>query len=156
MKKVLIAVDYDPTAQKIAEAGFSLAKSMGAEVVLLHIMVDVDYYASPEYSPIVGFTGFSDIVEPSLLNKEELKKATKHFLDGMKKQLGDDSIQTIVKEGDIADSILKTAKETHADVIVMGSHSRKWLENILMGSAAEKILHQITIPLYIIPTKKRK
>jgi len=33
MKKVMIALDYDPTAQKIAEAGYSLAKEMGAEVL---------------------------------------------------------------------------------------------------------------------------
>lgn len=38
MKKVLIAVDYDPTARKVVELGFSLAKSMGAEVILLHVV----------------------------------------------------------------------------------------------------------------------
>ena len=41
MKKVLIALDYDPTAQKVAETGFSLAKTMGAEVILLHVISDV-------------------------------------------------------------------------------------------------------------------
>jgi nucleotide-binding universal stress UspA family protein len=156
MKKVLIALDYDPTAQKIAETGFSLAKAVGAEIVLLHIIVDVDYYATPEYSPIVGFIGFSDNVEPNLLNKEVLKKAAKHFLDKIKHHLGDETIQTVVKEGDIADVILKTAKETHADTIVMGTHSRNWLENVLVGSTAEKVLNHATIPLYIIPTKKGK
>ena len=38
----------------------------------------------------------------------------------------------------------------------MGSHSRRWLENILMGSVAEKVLHHSTIPIFIIPTKKDK
>jgi nucleotide-binding universal stress UspA family protein len=38
----------------------------------------------------------------------------------------------------------------------MGSHSKKWLENIVMGSVTQEVLHQTTIPLYIIPTKKRK
>jgi hypothetical protein len=33
MKKVLIALDYNPTAQKVAEVGFSMAKSMNAEVI---------------------------------------------------------------------------------------------------------------------------
>jgi nucleotide-binding universal stress UspA family protein len=70
MKKVLIALDYNPTAQKVAEAGFSMAKSMTA------------------------------------------------------------------------------------DIIVIGSHSRKWLENIVMGSVTEKVLHHTSIPLFIIPTKK--
>lgn len=33
MKKVLIALDYDPTAQKVAEIGFSIAKAMKAEII---------------------------------------------------------------------------------------------------------------------------
>lgn len=36
MNKVLIALDYNLTAQKVAEAGFSMAKSMNAEITLLH------------------------------------------------------------------------------------------------------------------------
>ena len=52
MKKILIALDYDPTAQKVAEAGFSLAKAMGANVVLIHVVADIMYYSSMAYSPI--------------------------------------------------------------------------------------------------------
>jgi nucleotide-binding universal stress UspA family protein len=36
----------------------------------------------------------------------------------------------------------------------MGTHSRKWLENIVMGSVAEDVLNHSQIPLFIIPTKK--
>jgi nucleotide-binding universal stress UspA family protein len=154
MKKVLIAVDYDPTAQKVAEQGFSLAKSMGAEVILLHVISDVLYYASTEYSPIMGFDGFMNSGPLELDNEEMLKQASQVFLDKSKQHLGDDTIQTMVKEGDLAESILKTAKDIHADIIVMGSHSRKWLENILLGSATEKVLHHTSIPLFIVPTKK--
>ncbi|MFZ4739889.1 MAG: universal stress protein [Bacteroidales bacterium] len=38
MKKVLIAIDYNPTAQKVVEIGYSIAKEMEAEVTLLHII----------------------------------------------------------------------------------------------------------------------
>jgi len=36
----------------------------------------------------------------------------------------------------------------------MGSHSQKWLENIIMGSVTKEVLRKTTIPLFIIPTKK--
>jgi nucleotide-binding universal stress UspA family protein len=49
---------------------------------------------------------------------------------------------------------LESAKNLKADIIVLGTHSRKWLENILMGSVAEKVLKNTTLPLFIIPTKK--
>ena len=153
MKKVLIALDYDPTAQKVAEVGFTMAKAMNAEVTLLHVISDQMYYSSAEYSPIMGFNGFME-TGPSQLNSEALKKASLNFLDKSKHHLGDKTIQTRVEEGDLAESILKTAKGIHADVIVMGSHSRKWLENVVMGSVTEKVLHHTSIPLFIIPTKK--
>jgi nucleotide-binding universal stress UspA family protein len=155
MKKVLIALDYNPTAQKVAESGFSLAKTMGAKVILMHVISDPVYYSSPEYSPIMGFTGYN--MGTGILqfdSDDKLKKASQHFLDKSKHHLGDETIQTLVKEGDFAESILKTAKDLHVDIIVMGSHSRRWLDEILLGSVTEKVLHHTSIPLFIIPTKK--
>jgi len=156
MKKVLIALDYDPTVQKIAKKGYALAKAMNAEVTLLHIIAEPTYYSTPEYSPIVGFTGFTDLSPVQINSVEGLKEASQGFLDRLKHQLEDTSIKTVVKEGDLAESILKTAEEMQADVIVMGSHSKKWLENIVMGSVTEEVLSGTSIPLFIIPTKKQE
>jgi nucleotide-binding universal stress UspA family protein len=156
MKKVLIALDYNPTSQKVAEMGFDLAKTMEAEVTLLHVIFDPTFYSSSDYSPIMGFSGFLNN-DPLHMNAiEELKTATLDFLDKTRNHLGDLTIQTMVAEGDYAETILKVAKTIHADLIVLGSHSRKWLENIVMGSVTEKVLNHTTMPLYIIPTKKHK
>lgn len=157
MEKVLIALDYNPTAKKVAEMGYALGKSMGAEVTLLHVISDPVYYSTTEYSPITGFTGATDMISfQMLVNGEDgLKKASQFFLDKTKDHLGDKSIKTLIMEGDFADIIFKTAKKLHIDVIVMGSHSQKWLENILMGSVTEDVLRQTNIPLFIIPTKKQ-
>ena len=154
-KKVLIALDYNPTAQKVAEVGFSMAKSMNAEIILLHIITDPVFYATSGYSPIMGFSGYIDVSPLQLDNVQGLKKASLEFLDKSRQHLGDKSIQTLVKEGDFADTILQTAKEKHSDIIVVGSHSRKWLEKILMGSVTEKVLHNSSIPVLIVPTKKQ-
>ena len=78
--KVLIALDYDPTAQKVAETGYSFAKAMGAEVILLHVISDPVYYASPEYSPVMGFTGYMDMGPLKLDSVEGLKKASHNYL----------------------------------------------------------------------------
>ena len=154
MKKVLIALDYDPTAQKVAETGFLWADSMNAQVILLHVIADPAYYSSLEYSPITGFAGYMDMSNDHLDSIDGLINASQQYLDKLKAHLGDKKIQTVVKEGDFAESILKTAKEMHADMIIMGSHSRNWLENIVMGSVTEKVLKHTSIPLFIIPVKK--
>jgi nucleotide-binding universal stress UspA family protein len=153
-KKVLIALDYNPTAQKVAEEGFSMASDMKAEIILLHVISDPVYYSSTEYNPIMGFNGFMETGPYEPYSIEGLKHAALQFLEKTKNHLGDKNIVSIVKEGDFAESILKTAKELHADIIILGSHSRKWLENIVMGSVTENVLHHTPIPLIIIPTKK--
>lgn len=148
-------MDYNPTAQKVAETGFHLAKSLDAEVVLLHVIIDPVFYATSGYSPIMGFSGYSNVNSIVLESIDGLKNASIQYLDKIKQHLGDTTIQTVVKEGDFAETILETSKELHADIIVMGSHSQKWLENILVGSVTEKVLHQSTVPLFIIPTHKK-
>jgi len=156
MKKVLIALDYDTTAQKVAEVGYSLANTMGAEVTLLHVISEPIYYTSPGHTTIMGFSNAEDINAIQMDSVDGLKKASQNFLDKSKRYLGDNSIQTIVKEGNYADTILSTANKLHADLIVMGSHSRKWFENIVMGSVTKEVLYHTSIPLFIIPIKQKK
>ena len=145
IKKVLIAIDYDETSQKVAEQGFSIAQAMNAETILLHIISEQPVY----------YSGYAYMRELRVDIMDDLQKSTQKFLDKVKKHLGDESVKTILKEGSIAEIILNTAKEQNVDIIVMGSHSRQWLEKIIMGSQAADVLTKTTIPLYIIPTKKQ-
>ena len=153
-KIALIALDYDPTAIKVAEQGFMLAGAAHAEVILLHVISDPVYYSSTEYSPIMGYVDYHEIEAVQLENIEGLRNASHLFLDKFKHKLGDKAIQTLVKEGDIAEQILDTAREIHADVIILGSHSHKWLEDIVMGSVTKRVMQHTKTPLLIIPTKK--
>ena len=152
MKKILIALDYNPTAQQVAETGHKLAKAMKARTILLHVISDATYYSSLNYSPIMGFGGFSrDTFQ--IDTAEELKKVAQDYLDKSKQHLRDRMIETVVRKGDFGETILKTATDLDVDIIVMGTHSRRGLEKILMGSVAEKVLHHSLIPLFIIPTR---
>jgi len=144
MKKVLIAIDYDQTAQKVTNVGFSMARDMNAEVILLHVISN----------PVLYYSSYMVMAPEQINSVDDLRAVSQKFLDKTKHDLGDKTIQTIIKEGDTAESILESAKKLKADIIVIGTHSRKWLENILMGSVAENVLRHTTLPLFIIPTKK--
>ena len=154
MKKVLIALDFDPSAEKVSEIGFSLAKSMGGMVVLLRVVSDLVHYTSMEFSPTDGQVGSMGRNSLNSNSTEVLIHESLNFLDQTKEKLGDKTIQTLVKEGDFAECILEVAKDMKADLIIMGSHSRKWLQDIVMGSVTEKVLHYTSIPLLIIPIRK--
>ena len=142
--KILIALDFHPGSEKVAEVGFAMAKSLGAEVVLLHVKVQL-----VDYSLVYKKMG-----SLKLETVEELGLAAENFLKNSKHKLGEHLIKTLVKEGDFAVSILDAAKEMAIDLIVMGSNSTRWLEEIILGRVTNKVLQQSKIPLLIVPTRK--
>jgi nucleotide-binding universal stress UspA family protein len=152
-KKVLIALDYNPTAKKVAEVGYSIANAMGADCLLVHILSTPIIYTSVNYDPIMGFSGF-EALENYQLNADLLSKSANKYLDKVKKHLGDSNVETIVKDGEFDDQIMETALNYNADLIVMGTHSQQWLEKILVGSTTESIIQISKIPIVIVPTKK--
>lgn len=154
MKKILIALDYDETAQQVAETGYDITRSMHGKAILLHVIADTTEYSYLDYSPIMGFGGFSHINLAESDSVEALQRAALDYLGKTKSHLKDETIQTVVKTGNFGEAILATAKEVSADIIVVGTHSRRGLEKILLGSVAENVLHQSTVPVLIIPVKK--
>jgi nucleotide-binding universal stress UspA family protein len=127
---------------------------MDAQVTLLHVISDPMYYSSLDYSPIMGFAGYINNDPLQLNTMEVMKSASLNFLGKTRIHLVDPNVQIMVEEGEVAETILRTAKKIHADIVVIGSHSRKWLENIVMGSVSGEVLNHTTIPVQIIPTKK--
>ena len=153
MKTILIALDNNVGAQKVAASGYELSEALHAHTILMHVTSDSTYYSSLNYSPIMGFDVYSNSDVEQTNAVEELKRTAQDYLDNAKLSLGDETIETILKEGDYAENILQTAKEVNADIIVVGTHSRKGLDKVLLGSIAEKVLRNSTIPLFIIPVK---
>lgn len=144
MKKILIVLDFHPSAQKITETGYSLAKDMKAHVLLLYVKVDLVNYS-------LIYKQMSDL-KPD--NAENFEVAAMSFIQQAKQQSFDDTVHTIVKQGDFAESLLKAAKEMEIDMIVMGSHSSIWLEELILGRVTDEVLQQTTVPILLVPTRK--
>ncbi|MDD4972126.1 MAG: universal stress protein [Paludibacter sp.] len=144
IKRVLIALDYDSTTLNVAEVGFNMAKTMGAEVIMLHVIQDLVTYS----------LSYLKMGSLKLKSVSDLKVAAQDFMDKPKKSYRDNLIQNIVKQGDFAESLLQTAKAMAVDMIVIGSHSSMWLEEIVMGRITNEMLQQTRIPILIIPTNK--
>jgi len=155
MKKILIALDYEPSAEKIAETGNAIATALNAEIILLHVLAEPAYYSSMEYSPIMGYSGFMDSFNVGLTEevKNNISTLSQEFLDKSKAHLGNENIKTTITEGSFADSIVKCAENEQADMIVMGSHGRRGLNKLLMENVAEKVLQLSKVPVLVIPIK---
>ena len=151
MKKILIALDYGLSAQKIAEQGYELAKSMNARVTLLHVVADETYYSSIDSAPFMGFYGYDFF---NMADSDNLIESSLKFLGKIKKNLKDPETEIIAEQGDFATIILDTATRLNINIIVLGSHSKNWLERTVMGSVTESVLKKTKIPMFIIPVKE--
>lgn len=153
MKKILIALDYNPAAEKVAEAGYALATAMHAEVTLVHVVTDPVYYAA-EYSPIMGYQGA--YTEETVAVFNNIRIEAEKFLAAAASHLGDENIKIKALDGETADAILEYSKNSEADLIVLGSHRHKGLERLFVTDVAAYILKHSKIPLFIIPTADEK
>lgn len=152
MKKILIAIDYNPTSQKVAETGHELVKLMGGEVCLIHVMAEIAHYGM-QYPSFMGYDGYdTGVIDIEMMN--EMQKVTHEYLKSAAKHLNDPAVITHLAEGDAATAILEYAEKWNADLIVMGTHSHSALEKLLMGTVASKVLEKTKIPVYMVPVKK--
>lgn len=149
--RILIALDYSNAAELVAEKGYLLGAAMDAKIVLLHVVDDVVYYASSNYDPITGFWGFeaADFIGDNVL--ENIEKKAVFFLRNIRSHLKDKEIQVNVKRGNVVDEILATAKQTTADLIVLGINRNHYSDGILVGSTSDELMKYTTVPLYLIP-----
>ena len=144
MKKILIALDFHPSSTKIIEAGLLMAKSMGANVILLHVKIGL-----VNYSLI-----YKKLGSMKLNSMADLELAAHNFLEKAEQPADHTIIQTMIKEGDFADFVISTAKEMDVDMIVMGSENTKWMEEMVMGRITNKDLQQTSIPILVVPKRK--
>ncbi|HWJ30347.1 MAG TPA: universal stress protein [Flavisolibacter sp.] len=151
MESLLIALDSDFSAKKVALIGYEIGKAAEAEITLLHVVQKPTYFSSPKFSPIIGYDNFNGVETVESDSLPELVERSESFLSHIKLLLGDESIKTIVKSGDYWENILEAARELKVDLIVMGTHSRKGIDKLLSGSVAEKVLHHSLIPILIVP-----
>lgn len=152
MKKILIAINYNPSAEKVAQTGYAIAKSLNAEVALAHVITEAAFYAM-DYSPIMGYTGGYTTGTQEVVN--DIKTETASYLTAAAKHLGDEKITTLVLEGDTAEAILECIKDWNADLLVIGSHSHHGLDRLFGTDVAHHILKHSAIPLLIIPTDEK-
>lgn len=141
-------MDYNPSARKIAETGHSLARSLDAELTLVHVITNAAYYAV-DYAPFMGFE--SPFMHTYSELAVDLRRGAENYLSASSQHLGGRNIKTAVLEGDTANAILDYATDQNMDLLVIGTHSHTGLENILMGNTAVKLVRHSKIPILVVP-----
>lgn len=141
--KILVPVDGSETSTAGLNEAIALAKIHGSQLCVMHIVNEfvLDYTWGPgQYS--------QNLVEA-------LREGGKEILDTAEKVAiaqGIRPTRVLVESigGVAADLILDQAKEWHADLIVMGTHGRRGIFRLAMGSDAEQVVRGATVPVMLI------
>ncbi|MBL0347513.1 universal stress protein [Candidatus Villigracilis affinis] len=139
-KKILVPLDGSPLAEAVLPHAQALAKSEGAEIVLLSVPVtpNLDYL-----SRTPGLA--TQIIEDAERETEAYLKTEVEKLTGEGTK-----VTSVMREGPIPEMILMVADEVHADVIAMSTHGRSGIQRWLMGSVADRVVHHAHIPVMLI------
>ena len=140
IRRIVCPTDFSPTASQAVDYAAAMARSFGAELVLLHVVPELNY-------PIRGL-GMAQAF-PQL--REELHTRAKEHLLDVQKAIGSGLKSSIeMRDGIPHDAILACAQAVKADMIVMGTHGHTGIKHALLGSSAERVVRLSTCPVLTV------
>ena len=144
--KLLVAVDLSESTQTIVEKVEEINKEYPAKVWILH-------NAEPE-PDILEFKVDPLAARETLAKKFHNEHRQIQEIANRLRKAGMDATALLV-HGATVESILKEASDLDVDMIVVGTHGRGAMYQLLVGSVSEGILHKSRYPVLVIPTHKR-
>jgi nucleotide-binding universal stress UspA family protein len=138
--KVLMGIDDSKLSEDAIQAVVTQLRPENTEVLVLHVLEPISLLAPPEMAQ-----GYA----PEL---EERKKPAHELVERFATKLRGAGFEasTAVEIGDVRVTILDTATEWHADLIVVGSHGRKGIERFLLGSVTESVARHAKCSVEIV------
>jgi nucleotide-binding universal stress UspA family protein len=148
-KRILVPVDGSPTSAKGLKEAIKLARESRAKLLLLYVVEEYAAFTAPELGANAG---------PLL---DALKAAGRKALARVERsaRAAGARPETVLLEdfgGRVADAIVRQAKRWRADLIVMGTHGRRGVKRVLLGSDADLVVRYSLVPVLLIPGAGRR
>jgi nucleotide-binding universal stress UspA family protein len=144
-RRLVVATDFSETADRALAAAIDLARSLSAQIVLVHV-----------YAPVMVLPPPLDMVSlpavfPNLMPKMEAA------IDARAARVHDAGLACEVEliEGNPQVEICRYAETVQAELIVLGTHGRSGLYHAVLGSVAERVIHRSTRPVLVIPDRRK-
>lgn len=140
-QNILVPTDFGEASQHATDLALTMALRFDAKVTLLHVAALPPYYYSA-YAEGLAFP----VEEMETRARTMLQDAQAKVLKQYRK------VETLLVASEQPwQQILDSAKTVGADLIVMGTHGRRGLSRVVLGSVAEKVVRHATLPVLIAP-----
>jgi nucleotide-binding universal stress UspA family protein len=147
-RRILVPIDGSPPSKRGLDEAIALAKDQAARICLLHIVdetIVTRTFDGTTYMPASYIDDFMKSLRSEgkrLLSRAEAKvRARRIKVDAV-------LLETLGHR--VADVIVAHAKKWRADVIVLGTHGRRGLSRLVMGSDAELVLREAPVPVLLV------
>ncbi|WP_244816370.1 universal stress protein [Caballeronia sp. Lep1P3] len=143
--RIIVAIDGSRTSQRAFQAALDLA--------VTHRSVLQPYYVVEHGPMFLDVPGY----DPSALQTrlaEQGSSLAREAADAMKARgvAGEVVTADATASDDVATLIISAASRFNADLLVMGTHGRKGVQRLILGSVAERCLRQANLPVLLIPS----
>lgn len=141
-QSILVAFDgSDPATRAIETA---VTAFVDPDVTVVHVL---------DPAALVGYAGMEGAVMTDLERIRESREEEAAQLLSEAEEIADAagaSIETVTKVGDIANAVVQHAEEEEMDHVVVGSHGRKGVRRLLLGSVAERIVRRSPVSVTVV------
>jgi nucleotide-binding universal stress UspA family protein len=151
---ILVPVDFSEYTLKAARLAFSIAKSLDANIVLLHTYYSPFYSGGMPISDAFAFDEHSEEAMKSLMqkNEEEMNKLVKQLrIEMASGLLPDIQIVTKFREGVPEEQILMYAKKHKPLLLIMGTKGADSVSSDLLGSVTAEVIDRTPVPVFAFP-----
>ena len=138
-RRILVATDFAESAERALTCGVQLARRHGAELLLLHVYMDV-----PAYPEITA--GQVEAIY------EEQRRWIEDALERRARAARSEGLlaRALLRTGPAAATIAETATQEDIDLLVVGTHGRSGLDRLIVGSVAERVVRLATCPVLVV------
>ena len=144
IRHVLCATDLLTTSRGTLETAMALAKYANATLTILHVLA----------SPVVVPEQYLDAVTMDQLQKRArtwaLKELQKRSVRANRAHV---ATSVLLRNGEPAEEIVRTGRATKADLIVTGTHGRRGLPRLFLGSVAQRVAASASCPVVTVRGK---
>lgn len=140
-KRILIPTDGSVCSDYAVKEGLKLADTFGANVTFLYVLENplTGYYAVPD-----GAAYYANIDQDMRRYAEETLRNTRQWAE----DFGVQAETKLIEDGHPIKAILET--EAGHDLVVMGTHGRRGVDRMILGSVCEGVLRRSSVPLLVI------
>lgn len=146
-KRILVAADGSATSDKALVEAIDLANDQHAQLKIVYTIDDASIYTAADVPNAVGIEQAWIDAGHKILEAAK-KKAQAAGIEAETKLLETDAMGE-----KISDAIVNEARAWPADLLVAGTHGRRGLSHLIMGSVAEGIVRTCPVPLLLVRGK---